>query len=115
MKSCLSSLGVVFLVLVIVGGALFGYVAYNGSKLDASSKKYVDDNIPVIVGAWNKDELLKRASPELMKAAPEGDIASLFSQLNTKLGSLVEYKGAKGEAICHTSLNPESSLRQSIL
>jgi hypothetical protein len=95
-KSCLSCLGIIFLVIVVLGAAMFGYVAYNGSRLDASSKQYVDETLPIIVAHWDKEELLKRASPEFKTVATSEDTDALFAQLQSKLGALVKYDGAKG-------------------
>ncbi len=105
MKKLFTILGVVFLAILVVAAGFVGYAAYTGSKFDASSKAYVDDNIPKIVSTWSKDELLKRASPELRKVASDDDIDRLFTKLN-ELGSLQKYEGAKGDSnISFTSQN----------
>jgi len=61
MKKVLMILGVVFLILIIVVGGFVGYTAYIGTKLDASSKAYVDASVPAIISTWSRNELIKRA------------------------------------------------------
>jgi len=93
----LSIIGIVFLVLLVMGGCFIGFLVYEGNKFDASSKEYVDESVPAIVGSWSKDELIKRESPQLRKAVSDDDLTALFSKLNA-LGSMQSYDGAKGTA-----------------
>jgi|GEM_PF-3090196 len=69
MKNLFIALGVIFLVIVIVVIGVVGFIAYSGSKLDTSSKAYVDESVPQIVSTWSAKNLLDRASPELLHAA----------------------------------------------
>jgi hypothetical protein len=95
MKKVFMVLGVVFAILVLLAGILIGYAAYTGSKLDASSKAYVDANVPPIISTWSTSELLGRASPELREAASNEQLSQLFGKLR-QLGPLIKYEGAKG-------------------
>ncbi len=107
MKKFLSILGGIFLVLVIIVAGLFGYAAYQGRALDASSMAYVDENIPAIVSTWSKEELLKRASPQLLKIINEqpAQLDRLFQKLS-KLGAMRSYDGAKGDSnVSYTTQN----------
>ncbi len=97
MKRILTWLGGVFVVLVGIAGALFGYVAYKGSTLDASSKAYVDESVRAIVSTWSKPELLKRASPQLRKVIQANQLDQLFGKLS-QLGAFQNYEGSKGDA-----------------
>jgi hypothetical protein len=97
MKKAFQVLGVLFVVLLLALGIFIGVAAHNGSKLDASSKEYVDANVPPIVNAWSTTELLKRASPELRKVASPSQLTQLFAKLSL-LGSLTKYEGAKGDS-----------------
>jgi hypothetical protein len=67
--------------------------------LDASSKGYVDKNIPLIISSWSKDELLKRASPQLLNVINEKpyQIDRLFQGF-AKLGAMRSYDGSKGDS-----------------
>jgi hypothetical protein len=94
MKKAFMVLGIVFAAVLLVAGAFLGYAAYTGSKLDASSKIYVDANIPPIIGTWSTAELLSRASPELRGVVSDEQLSQLFKKLS-QLGLLIKYDGAK--------------------
>jgi len=105
MKNVLVALGIVFLVLVCGGGAFFGYVAYWGNHLDATSKTYVDESVPAIVSTWSKDELTKRASPQLREKITDDQIDTLFSKLRSGLGAFQSYDGSKGDSKANFNLS----------
>ena len=67
MRKALAVVGGIALIAMLLIGGFIGYSAYEGHGLDASSKEYVDKNIPLIISSWSKDELLKRASPQLLQ------------------------------------------------
>ncbi len=99
MKKVLTILGGVFLILLLGVAVFVGYAAYQGQALDASSKAYVEQNVPPIVSTWSKDELLKRSSPQMLEMArknPE-DLDRLFLRLS-KLGSLQSLGEVKGDS-----------------
>ena len=99
MKRFLQVLGGLFLGVLVVVGALVGYAAHKGSKLDASSKSYVDQTLPVIAAKWSKDELLKRASPELLQQINANpDQTDLLFGKFSQLGELKSYDGSKGDS-----------------
>jgi hypothetical protein len=98
MKKFLAIFGVIFFVIVLVVVAVIGYAAFIGNKFDASSKAYVDESIPAIVSSWSKDELIKRASPQLRRKTSDVQIGQLFNALSGKLGSFQSYEGAKGQS-----------------
>ena len=97
MKRVLAVIGGIFLLLLVVGAAFFGWVAYQGRGLDASSKTYVDESVPAIVSGWSTDELLKRAHPELTKTATREQMERLMGKLST-LGKLERYEGSRGDS-----------------
>lgn len=104
MKTVFVSLGVIFLILIIAVAGFVGYSAYVGTKLDASSKAYVDESVPAIISTWSKDELKKRASPQLLKSATDEQISDLFTKLAAQLGSYQSYDGSKGDSnVSYTS------------
>jgi hypothetical protein len=99
MKKILSIIGGVFLTLIVVIGGFIGYAAYQGRGLDASSKTYVEENVPAVISSWSKDELVKRSSPQLLKAI-EGkpdQIDQLFRKLS-KLGAMRSLGDVKGDS-----------------
>jgi len=106
MKTVFVALGVVFLILIVAVGGFVGYSAYVGTQLDASSKAYVDASVPAIVSQWSKDELIKRASPQLRASATDQQIDGLFTSLAQQLGSFQSYDGSKGDSnVSYTTQN----------
>ena len=72
--------------------------AGNSSSLDLESHKFVDAAVVAIVSSWNVDELLRRASPEMLAEAElQIDINSLFDKWRP-LGGLIAYAGSTGGA-----------------
>jgi hypothetical protein len=107
MKKFLSIVGSIFLVLVLVVAGFIGYVAYQGQGLDASSKAYVEANVPAIISTWSKDELLKRSSPQLLKVVNEKpeQLDQLFQKLS-KLGAMQSFGDVKGDSnVSYTTQN----------
>jgi hypothetical protein len=99
MKKLLLILGVIFVVLIVCFAGFFGFAAYQGRNLDASSKAYVEANIPPILSTWSKSELVSRAAPGLLKTIedkPE-QIDRLFKSLS-KLGALKSFGDVKGDS-----------------
>jgi hypothetical protein len=107
LKRFLSIIGGLFLVLVLVVAGFLGYAAYQGRGLDASSKAYVEENIPAIISTWSKDELLKRSSPQLLtiiNRKPE-QLDQLFQKLST-LGPMLSFGEVKGDSnVSYTTQN----------
>lgn len=99
MKKFLSIVGGLFLVLVLAIAGFIGYAAYQGRGLDASSKAYVEANVPSIISTWSKDELLKRSSPQLLKIISEKPerMDQLFQKLS-KLGAMRSFGDIKGDS-----------------
>jgi hypothetical protein len=107
LKRFLSIIGGIFLVLVVVVAGFVGYAAYQGRGLDASSKAYVEENIPAIVSTWSKDELLKRSSPQLLRIVNEKpeQLDQLFQKLST-LGPMLSVGEVKGDSnVSYTNQN----------
>jgi len=98
MKTVLMILGVVFLILLIAVVGFVGYSAYIGTKLDASSKAYVDASVPAIISTWSRNELIKRASPQLRKSTSDEQIGEFFTKLAEQLGPFKTYDGSKGDS-----------------
>jgi hypothetical protein len=97
MKKFLMIFGGIALVGVLAIAGLIGWAAYRGSALDGESKAFVDAAVPAIARNWSKQELLDRAAPELTAKTTPEQLAMIFDTL-AKLGTMVEYEGAKGDA-----------------
>lgn len=99
MRKVLAGVGGIFVILLVIGSALFAYAAYRGQILDKTSKEFVDANVPLIVSTWSKEALLSRASPQFLRVAnahPE-QIDGLFQKLSA-LGSLLELGEFRGNS-----------------
>jgi hypothetical protein len=103
MKKLFMTLGVIFLCIIVIGIIGFSIAAYHGTKLDKSSKAYVDKIAPLIISSWNSKELVNRASPELLKAVPQDKWNAMFKMFSKKLEALKEYKGSKGDSFMNFS------------
>ena len=99
MKKFLSIVGGIFLLIAFTAAGFIGYGAYMGNRLDASSRAYVEANVPAIVSTWSKDELQKRAAPQLQEIinAHPAEIERLFQKLS-RLGTLESLQDVKGES-----------------
>ena len=99
MKKLLTILGGLFLLIVVVAAVFIGMGVYQGNKLDKSSKAYVEANAQPIVSTWSKDELVKRASPQLLEVLNKDpdQVDQLFKKLS-RLGALVSLAEPKGQA-----------------
>jgi len=100
MKKFFQILGGIFLVLVVIVAVLIGVGVYQGTRLDSSSKAYVEVNVKPVVETWSKEELLKRASPELIEILGKDpdQVDRLFTKL-AKLGALKSLSEPKGQAV----------------
>ncbi|MGP0591792.1 hypothetical protein ACTRXD_04520 [Nitrospira sp. T9] len=106
MKNFLSIIGGIFLVFILIGFGVIAYAAFHGRALDASSKAYVEANLPVILDTWSTNELLKRSSPQLLKAVNEKpeQFDQLFRKLS-HLGALRFFSDVKSDS--HISFTTE--------
>ncbi|GEP61659.1 hypothetical protein [Reyranella soli] len=90
-------IGIVAVVVVAVIAVGIGVVAYKGNALDTESRAFVDNAVSAIAGTWTKQQLLERATPELREKTKPQELTALFDTLS-RLGPLVEYEGATGQA-----------------
>lgn len=98
MKKFFISLGIIFLVLVVLGGVGIGYIAFRGNTLDKESKAYVDAAIPAIFTNWNKNELSSRTSSEFRQATRDDQLGPVWQRWATGLGHLMTFDSAKGQS-----------------
>lgn len=104
MKSYLSIIGGLFIVMGIVVAYYIGYDPFQSQDMEASSKAYVEANVPVIISTWSMDALLKRSSPQFLKSVDDNPnlLEQRFHML-TKLGVLKSFGGVKGYASNYTT------------
>ena len=98
MKKFFSILGGIFAVLIVAAVVGFFILNYFGTGLDEESKEYVDSTLPQIIQNWDVDELINKASPELLQVAPKEKIEELFIMFSERLGPVKEYKGSNGQS-----------------
>jgi hypothetical protein len=110
MRKVLYGLGIIFIVLVVGLGTLIGIAMYKGVALDRESARYVDDAVIAITTHWNKDELLSRASVDFKKVSDADRLASFFDAVSGALGPLVDYEGAKGDALIKTMVGSGTTI-----
>ena len=99
MKSYLSIIGGLFIVICIVVAYYIGYDPFQSQDMEASSKAYVEANVPAIISTWSMDALLKRSSPEFLKSIG-GNTNLLEQQFHklSKLGTMQSFGDVKGYA-----------------
>ena len=97
MRKFLVVFGSVALAVIVLVGVFVGVIVYKGNALDADSRAYVDHAVPAITASWDKEQLLTRVTPELRRSLKPGQMTAVFTQFS-RLGPLVKYEGAKGEA-----------------
>jgi hypothetical protein len=104
MKSYLSIIGGLFLVTVFVVAYFIGDNPFESQDLQASSKAYVEANVPAIISTWSKDELLKRSSPQLLKSFNDNpnQLNQQFQRLS-KLGAMRSFGDVNGYATVSTT------------
>jgi len=102
-KSLINKKSIVILIVVSLI-AVFLMLNYVGTELDKKSHVYVDETVPAIITSWDSQELINRASPELIEVAPKEKVESLFKQYSDKLGQLKEYKSSEGEVGMHLDI-----------
>lgn len=102
MKKVLIVLGGVFVVLLLVAGAVFGAGLYFASSREGEAKAYVDQVLTTIVGTWSAPIFLENASPELLQSAPPEKVRPLLEMFGRRLGTLKRYHGAARETYFFT-------------
>ncbi|MFN2120886.1 MAG: hypothetical protein ACK2T0_10875 [Anaerolineales bacterium] len=99
MRRVLSVVGMLFLVVILATGGFVAYATYQGRALDATSKAYVQTTVPAIVSTWSEQELLKRASPQLLTEIHKhpGQLGLMFRKLSA-LGAMQSFGHVQGES-----------------
>ena len=106
MKALAITCGVVFVIALLAVAGGIGYMIYQGIQLDSSARDYAQANIPPILSSWSKDELMKRASPELRDEIAKDPpvLDNLFKKCAT-LGALESQEIVKHDV--HASVTTE--------
>jgi hypothetical protein len=97
MKKVILTLSIIIFMLIALIVAHVGCMAIEGPRLDASSKAYVDANVPAIISTWSWSELRKLASSEFRETLND-DQMNLFLPKLKQLGSFQKYDGSTGQS-----------------
>jgi hypothetical protein len=82
---------------VLLLGAAIAFLFWEGSRLDASSKAYVDNYVSTIAPNWSADDFVNRTAPANRDQIKREAVDNLFSKLST-LGNFKSFGGSQGEA-----------------
>ena len=107
MKKIFIIIGIVFVILLLVGGISISFLAIKGARLDKDSKKYADSIIMAIVKEWSEEEAIRRSSPELKNIITKEELNKFFNTYR-RLGKLKSYGGAIGQS--NISLSSENGI-----
>ena len=111
-KKLLYTLGTLTLTAIVAAGIGLAVLLYRGHALDAESKAFVDRAVPAVASTWSKQQLLDRATPELRESIKAEELTALFDALS-RLGPLVQYEGATGEATMSYIIGSSSTVSAS--
>ncbi len=93
MGGFLKVVGAITLVLVALIVALVVWGLFALAPLNKEATAYADQAIPAIAANWDRNELLKRAAPELKQSLTPAGLDSVYS-LFASFGPMVKYNGA---------------------
>lgn len=106
MKNLLRILGGLLVLILLILASGVGYLFYVGPRLDASSKAYVQQNVPPILNTWSDQALWDRAAPELKNVTSREQLKKLFEKFSGVLGELRNYDDPpSGEATLSFHIN----------
>jgi hypothetical protein len=94
MKTILAIIGGLAIAFIAVVVAVFFIGMNELDRLAEEATAFVDEAVPAIAGEWRRDELIARASPELMAIVTDADVNELMFAGMVKLGPMKAYKGS---------------------
>jgi hypothetical protein len=99
MKKLFTILGILFatiIVIILIAAAIF---IPRTLKLDHEATVYIQDAVPKIVTNWNSQELVDRATPELLTAAKKNDEMERLFVMFRQLGSFKHLDTPEGTVV----------------
>lgn len=107
MRSIFKIIGGAALAFGILSGVYVAVNAVKASRLEASSRSYVESNLPLILASWSVETLQSHAAPQLLKAMNErpGRLETIregFDHLS-KLGIYQRLSGVQGRTFIFTA------------
>ena len=126
MKTSFAVLGIIFLIVISIGGIGFGLLAMRGNPveivgfwflgsrsdaLDKESKAYADAAIPAIFATGGERELLERESPEFKQSVTQQQLDQTFQRISA-LGHLQKCEPAQGQSIISLTTQAGQAAKQ---
>jgi len=99
MKKLFTILGVIFAVIIVVFIIAAAIFIPRTLKLDHEATAYIQDAVPKIVTNWNSQELVDRATPELMAATKSRDQVDRLFVMFRQLGSFKHLDKPEGTVV----------------
>ena len=96
MKKFFTILGVIFAVILIIFIIAAVIFISRALKLDREATAYIQDAVPKIVAQWNAQELVDRATPELLAATKSREELDRLFIMFRQLGALKHLDTPKG-------------------
>lgn len=99
MKKLFTIFGVIFAVIIVaivIAAAIF---IPRTLKLDREATAYIQDAVPKIVANWNSQELVDRATPELLDSAKSRDQLDRLFAMFRQLGSFKHLDKPEGVVV----------------
>lgn len=95
MGGFLKVVGALALIVVLLFVAFAAWAIISAIPLVKSATAYVDDAVPAIARKWDREELLKRMTPEMQASMTREGLDPVFTVF-ASFGTLVKYDGATG-------------------
>src|SRR5712675_228537 len=102
MKKLFTILGVIFAVFIVIFIIAAVIFIPRTLKLDHEATAYIQDAVPKIVTNWNSQELVDRATPDLISAAKSRDQIDRLFVMFRQLGSFKHLDKPEGTVISST-------------
>ena len=103
MKKVFNILGIIFaviIVIIVIAAAIF---IPRAIKLDREATAYIKDAVPKIVTNWKSQELVDRATPQLLASVTSRDMIDRMFVMFQRLGSLKNLETPKGTVVSYAN------------
>ena len=99
MKKLFTILGVIFAVIIVILVIAAAIFIPGALKRDQEAVSYIQDAVPKIVTNWNSQELLDRATPELVATSKKNDEIDRIFAMFQRLGSFKHLDKPEGTVV----------------
>lgn len=105
MKKALMIFGGLFLAILVAVGGLVGYGAFQGGKLDAESKTYVEATLPQILADPSANNILSFFAPQDKAKLNSAAIDQFALKVWGALGHFQSFDDLKGDSLAMYTLS----------